>query len=248
MKVLIGINNLNFISQLSYTSHWRLAYNLGRACEVHKIDFGLANPRRMSIDRMRNECAKIALEGEFDYLWFLDDDVLVEPDSFPRLKSRDKDIIAGVTHIRGYPFYPMIFNFTDPAYKSNSYVYDYKIKADEIGLLKCDAVGFSCCLIKTSLLKKIQPPFFATGAGMTEDVFFCLRAKEQLGDAFECFVDTHVHTGHILGEDFIEPSSVELWKKFEEERFPGLKEEHEKTKGRVDMNAEYITKSMGVIL
>lgn len=242
MKTLIGINNLTVIDQMAYANHLQCLYRLGvmkgrlnkdgKPCE-----FALCNPRRMSIDRMRNEAAKIALEGDFDYLLFIDDDVLLPFDFFTRLQERDKDIVAGVTHIRGYPFYPMIFNFSDAEYKSNSYVVDYKMKADSSGLLKCDAVGFSCCLIKTSLLRQVLPPFFITSSNQTEDVFFCKRAKEQLPE-LEIFVDINVETGHILGSDIIEPGSVAMWKEFEEKRFPWVLNNAGEARERADRQPE----------
>lgn len=242
MKTLIGVNNLTVVDQMAYANHMQWSFRLGvmkgrMNKDGQECEFALCNPRRMSIDRMRNEAAKIALEGDFDYLLFVDDDVLLPFDFFTRLQSRDKDIVAGVTHIRGYPFYPMIFNFTDPEYKNNSYVENYKERADTSGLLKCDAVGFSCCLIKTSLLRRVLPPFFITSANQTEDVFFCKRAKEQIPD-FEVFVDTNILTGHILGPEVIEPNTVDMWKQFEEKRFPQLKEN--KTKGRADREPEQL--------
>jgi len=234
INTLIGINNLSQVDQLAYSNHMQFFYRLGvyKGSEDSKkkltpeggkeVNFALCNPRRMSIDRMRNEAAKVALEGDFDYLMFIDDDVLLPIDAWHRLVEADKDIICGVTHIRGYPYHPMIFNFTDPAYKKNSFVDDYEEKADkESGLLKVDAVGFSCCLIKVDLLKKVIPPFFVTGTHQTEDVFFCKRAAEQVADV-SIFAHTWVKTGHLLGTEIIHPESVKFQKEFDEKRYPGI--------------------------
>ncbi len=247
MKVLVAINNLTAVDQLAYSNHIQFFFRLG----VYKgrenvlnpdkvVEFALCNPRRMSIDRMRNEAAKIALEGDFDYLFFIDDDVLLPFDAFHRLAEHDKDIIAGVTHIRGYPYYPMIFNFTDEEYKKNSYVTNYAKMADPFtGLLKCDAVGFSCCLIHTRLLKKIEPPYFITSTHQTEDVFFCKRVRDYIPDQ-EIFVNVKVETGHLLGSDILAPNNVELWKEFDEKRYPELVKEAAK-QGRIDRSPEQMT-------
>lgn len=215
MKTLVGINNLTAIDQLAYANHIQFFYRLGK--EFPNDYFALCNPRRMTIDRMRNFCAKTALEHEFDWLMFIDDDVLVPFDCFKKLIVHDKDICAGVTNIRGYPFHPMIFNFQD---KLNHYYDDYKDHVEN-GLVQCDAVGFSCCLIKVDLLKRMRPPFFITGAAHTEDVFFCVHAKEQVKDV-GIFVDPSIECAHILGSDIIEPKAVEFWKTLEESRFPSL--------------------------
>ena len=245
MKTVIGINNLIAIDQYAYANHIQFFYRLGKHWK--NDEFILCNPRRMTIDRMRNEAAKIALEAEADYLMFIDDDVLVHPQAFDMLQRWDKDIIAGVTHIRGYPFHPMIFNFTDEDYKKNSYVDDYAVKAQPNGLLKCDAVGFSCVLMKVSLLKKVIPPFFITAHNQTEDVFFCKRAKEQVPD-LEIWVDTNCKTAHLLGSELIEPDSVELWKEFEEKRAPWIKGQEKKEKEqRGDRDPEHVKQLLKVI-
>lgn len=235
MKTVIGINNLTQIDQYAYANHIQFFYRLGKHWKDD--EFVLCNPRRMTIDRMRNEAARIAMDIEADYLMFIDDDVLVHPRAFDMLQRHDKDIIAGVTHIRGYPFNPMIFNFTDEDYQKCSYVVDYADKADkETGLLQCDAVGFSCVLIKVSLLKKVIPPYFITSPNQTEDVFFCKRAKEQVPE-LEIFVDVNCITQHLLGSELVGPDSVDLWKRFEEDRSPWLKEQKE-TPLRMDREPE----------
>ncbi len=251
MRTVIGINNLISIDQYAYANHLQWVHRLGilrgqaQAKGEENIEFILCNPRRMTIDRMRNEAAKIAMESESDYLMFVDDDVLLDVtniEPFMRLKSHGKDIVAGVTHIRGYPYHPMIFNFTLEEYKGNSYVDDYKEKADqETGLLKCDAIGFSCCLIKVELLRKMVPPFFVTSPNQTEDVFFCKRAVEQVPNT-EIYVDTKVITGHLLGNDIVDPNNVEMWRKFDESRVEGLKDREANEKKRIDRDPKRLGK------
>jgi len=238
MKFLIGINNLSTIDQYVYANHIQLFFRLGRNTEH---EFMLCNPRRMSIDRMRNEAAKIAMDTEADYLVFMDDDVLVPFDAIQQLlKYVDIcDVIAGVTHIRGYPFEPMIFNFTNDEYRKNTFVTDYKEKAVS-GFLLCDAVGFSLCLIKVSLLRKMRPPFFVTTPNQTEDVFFCVRAKEQIPDV-RIGVNTELKTQHSLGSDFVGPDSVDLWREFTEKRYPEIAKEIAQ---RQDHPIEYILKEI----
>ena len=209
-------------------------------------EFAICNPRRMSIDRMRNEAAKIAMEGEFDNLLFIDDDVLLPLDAFQKLYAADKDVIAGVTHIRGYPYPPMIFNFTDEQYKKNSYVTNYAKMCDPFtGLLECDAVGFSCCMIKVSLLKEMVPPYFVTSTHQTEDVYFCKKMKDSFPEK-KIFAHCGVLTGHILGSDFVEPGNVEHWKAFDEARYPDLLKESTKS-GRKDHTPEQVAEIVNAI-
>lgn len=203
MKTFIGINTLTGVEQIVYSNHIAFFYRLGK---THPEDtFGLFTPRRMGIDRMRNQCAKMAIEADFDYLMFIDDDVIIPLDIFDKLQKADKDIIAGWTLIRGYPYDNMYFEFKDatdgPAGRQLVASKDTK-REDRI--IPVDAVGFSTALIKVSLLKKIPPPWFVTGPTNTEDIYFCLKARQYVKDV-TIAVDKSVETAHVLGPEFIAP-------------------------------------------
>lgn len=209
MKTLVGINNLTEVNQLAYANHIQFFYRLGK--NYPSDYFALCNPRRMSIDNMRNFCAKVAIEGNYDYLLFIDDDVLVPFDCFATLVSADKDIVSGVTLIRGYPFHPMLFS-------KNGFIDNYTELAGEDGLVECEAVGFSLCLIKVSLLKAMKAavetkfpegpernvPYFHTGQHYTEDIFFCRRAAEDVPGT-TIYGQTRLLTAHILGPEIVHP-------------------------------------------
>lgn len=227
-KILVGINNLTSVYQPIYANHMQLWYRLGRNLPEH--EFGLCNPNRMSIDRMRNFAAAAAMECDFDWLVFIDDDVLVPFDCISKLLKRVEsgfNVVSGVTLIRGYPFHPMIFDFSD---KENHYVDDYKDKADATGMLTCDAVGFSLCMIRVELLKKMVPPFFITGTNFTEDVYFCQRAKTQVPDV-KIGADVTIETAHLLGPEFINPENKEFRLIYEETLNPGLVKKKTRDRG-----------------
>lgn len=217
MKVLIGINTLNSIDQLTYSNHIQFFYRLGR--NHPEIDFGLSCPRRMSIDRMRNTTARVAVDNDFDYVMFIDDDVLVPFDAFTKLKALDKDIAAGHTIIRGYPFNNMFFRFTDETKQALENYND-----PPPGVVDCDAVGFSCVLIKTSLLKKVPPPWFVTGTHNTEDIYFCLKSREAVPEC-TIAVDQSIITGHIVGSEIVSLINKESYKRFTEETDPSVRVE-----------------------
>jgi len=226
-KILIAVNTLTAVDQLAYLNHNQMWYRLGRSYPEH--DFAICAPRRMSIDNMRNFAGKHAVESDFDYLLFLDDDVLtpvqVNPNWLRRMIDYDKDVVAGVTMIRGYPYHPMIFSFIKRQFNSldTHFIDNYKELANEAGFLQCDAIGFSLCLIKVAVLRKISKPFFITGVNHTEDVYFCNKMRSEIPGS-QVWVDTRCETAHILGSDIIMPLNVEARKKFDEDENPGLKE------------------------
>jgi GT2 family glycosyltransferase len=185
---------------IAYANHLQLFYRLGKE---HPDWVVIINtPRRMSIDRMRNMCAKVALELECDYLMFIDDDVIVPIGAIEQLMKADCDIAAGWTIIRGHPFENMFFKFDDKGQLRN-----YEIERSNPGepsIVDVDAVGFSCALIKCSILKKIRPPYFVTGPYNTEDIYFCIKARETIPDC-TIVVDSIIETAHIMGPQIMAP-------------------------------------------
>lgn len=214
MKIMVGVNTLTQMDQLAYTNHCQFWYHLGK--DFPNDTFCFSNPRRASIDRMRNQTVKVALENDFDYVLFIDDDVLIPPDTLRRLLDCKADIAAGWTIIRGYPYNNMFFKF-DVDGKDVIYYNDFVL--NEQGLINCDAVGFSCVLLNCKLLKKVPPPYFVTGMFNTEDVYFCIKAKKYVPEV-TIVVDPNVKTAHILGSEVIEPANREAYKLFFETMYP----------------------------
>lgn len=216
LKIFIGINTLTQVEQSIYANHIQFFYRLGRRYG-DSIDFAINTPRRQSIDHMRSTSAKIAVENNYDYLLFIDDDVHVPVDTLDRLLAADKDIVAGWTIIRGHPFKNMFFRFIDEKKECLDNYEFIESDLDPRGLLRVDAVGFSCVLIKVDLLRRVNPPYFVTGPFNTEDIYFCMKARESVGEEnFQCFVDTRVLTSHILGPECIDPLNRSLYKDYYE--------------------------------
>lgn len=207
LKITVGINTLTEIQYPAYCNHIQFFYRLGRS--YPNVDTFLFTPNRMSIDRMRNACAKIALESESDYLLFIDDDVLIPTDGLKKLLDLDADIAAGNVLIRGYPFDCMYFRYTDKTKQQLKPLKERPI----VGPISVDAVGFSFCLIKVSLLKKTPPPFFITGPTNTEDIYFCLKTKLAVPDCC-IMVDTSVECAHILGPELISSTNKDFYKNY----------------------------------
>jgi glycosyltransferase involved in cell wall biosynthesis len=185
----------------------------------------------MTIDACRNAAVKTALDANFDYVMFIDDDVLVPFDAWARLKSHDKHIVAGWTVIRGYPYLNMFFRFKDGGLKNYN---DLPIDTKE--LTKVDAIGCSCVLIKCDVFKQIPPPYFVTGTHNTEDIYFCMKARDYVKD-LEIYVDPLVKTPHMLAMEAVTPENRAFRKAFDEQQYPELAEEK-----HADRGAEYLVR------
>lgn len=215
MKIFVGINTLTSVEQPVYSNHIQFFFRLGRNTSH---DFAINTPRRMSIDRMRNMTAKIALEWEADYLMFIDDDVVIPINSLDKLIACDADIAAGWTVIRGYPFQNMFFRYREDNKQALETYPDPQLPKER-GELPVDAVGFSCALIKCSLLKKLPQPWFVTGPSNTEDIYFCVKARHFFPEV-SIVVDTSIKTAHALGTEYIDPDNKQAYKDYHELVYP----------------------------
>lgn len=225
IKVFILVNCLTSVNSQVYGNHCHFFTYTAKA--MPHIDFMFYPAHRMSIDNARNSAAKMALEAECDYLMFIDDDVLIPPATLELLLAADKDIIAGLVMIRGYPFNVMAFKHGEKTtldgreVKTLEYFNDLEYIDEDKKVLKelqeCDAIGFSCALIKCDILKPLEPPYFLTGRYHTEDVYFCMKVKEALDPKPEIYLHTGIQCGHVLNPEPIEWSTKEAFKKFYEE-------------------------------
>jgi len=213
-KIVVCINSLTLAQQAAYSNHLQLFYRLGRS--YTKYDFCLWNPPRMSIDRSKNGAAELALDIEAKYLLIIDDDVLIPTpfDFLHKLIACDEHIAAADVLIRGYPFNHMFFRYTDKAKTSLEQVPRLK-KSEQGKVIQVDAVGFSVCLISTELLRQLEKPYFVTGINNTEDVYFCVKARDKF-PRLPIVVDTSIRCGHILWNEVIDSNNKAAYKRYHE--------------------------------
>lgn len=235
IKILVCTNVLTQVDSTVYADHIHHYHKWG---ESGKYKFYLYCPRRQSIDRCRNLAAKYALELECDYLFFIDDDMLIHANTLESLIAADMDIVMADTVIRGYPFHRMAFKATvdkDNNYDLKNYD-DLMEHRDSNGLVECAAIGFATCLLKTKLLKDLNAPYFCTTPNGTEDVYFCIRCRQELPYEVKIGVDTKVPTWHQMDPLFVGPENVDKFKKFWEQCI------QEGVSGERDRGKEYYEK------
>jgi hypothetical protein len=147
-----------------------------------------------------NGCAKL-MELGFEWLFFLDDDVLCPHDTILRLMSHKKKIISGVYYRRNSPIVPVMLR--DVPTGGRQWVTDYKIP----DLMQVDYVGAGCLLIHRDVLKNLPPigiynrwfEWRVSQANrpeqerLSEDFAFCQHARQH---GFEIWVDTSIQAKH----------------------------------------------------
>jgi glycosyltransferase involved in cell wall biosynthesis len=154
----------------------------------------------MPFDHARNEAVERALENNFKYIMFVDDDIIMPPDTFVKLRSHDVDIVSGVYYRRSEPLNVCMLRYEQTKEgQTISHVKEYKLNE----LIEVDFVGAGCLLIKTDVFKRLKYPWFEWRVDhkelpplkkFSEDFAFCETARE---NGYKINVDTSVQCTHI---------------------------------------------------
>lgn len=146
----------------------------------------------------RNDLAKMAIQMDADYVFWLDSDMVFPPDTLKRmmktLKENDLDILTGLYFRRVPPYSPVLFDRLRP--KGDGFDWS-EFKDIPGGLFLVGGCGFGCVLMKTDVFFDVQARFgtlFAPLANNGEDVAFCWRAREC---GFKIWCDPSVKLGHV---------------------------------------------------
>ena len=184
-----------------------------------KVDIVFFGPWRMAIDQARNQAVKMALAYECDFLFFYDDDMffadpMIGIKLLNRLIENEKvNLIQALAFIRGYPYKPMVFHIVDLGEKKAMMPYstpeELDAIADETGLVRCDAVGCCCTMMRVGIFNIIPEPWFLTGQKNTEDIFFCAKMNHYLEDS-GIYCDLSVEAGHLLDKPVLTRSSRKM--------------------------------------
>lgn len=137
---------------------------------------------------LRNMTVRRALEGGYDYLFSVDTDIVLHPETLVWLLEADKDIISELFWTNGW---------------CNAWMYDQSsgMKAEWVrpGLYRVGMTG-ACTLMNTKVFMAgvdFSPIPNIRKALWGEDRWFCIRAAV-LG--FEMWIDTHCPPWHLYSE------------------------------------------------
>ena len=188
MKVLLG---MPCVKNIPYKTVMSLLKTVKKgAVEPMVVDGALVYDARDMI-------AKFAVEKDYDYILFVDSDIVFDAECLNKLLEHDTDIVTGLYITRrgeekNVAYTSVITGRRWPK-REAKLIHDNKSTGyDEIA-----ACGFGFCLIKTEVIKNMSKrykslfePFKCVG----EDIAFCLRAKKC---GYRIFIDRDVKVGHI---------------------------------------------------
>lgn len=152
----------------------------------------------------RNDLALKAIEGEYDYILWLDSDMVFQPDILNRMlevAKTGKEYVSALCFTRKFPTKPVICKKLEWSradngnVKMNVELYEDYPK-DEV--FEIEGGGFGACLTSVNLIKKIAEQFrgspFDPLPSFGEDYSFCWRVK-QVEEKMWC--DSSIKVGHV---------------------------------------------------
>lgn len=184
-------------------------WGLGLALQTYptnlKVQF--CSVRGKKIDEARNEVSRQAIDLGFEFLLFLDDDVILPPDAVRRLthtlKASGADVAGGIYPTKWLPAEPVVYRGD-----GRGAFYDWK----DGDVFEADAIGTGCMIIRVSILKELEEPWFKWDYGVeggrevSDDIYFCRKLREK---GFKILGDSNVICKHY---DFITGKTFELSK------------------------------------
>lgn len=159
----------------------------------------------MPFDHARNVGCQKLLEFGWEWLFFLDDDVIAPSDAIEKLVSRNAPIISGLYYRRSPPIAPVMLRENK---NERTWISEFKVP----DLMPVDYVGAGCLLIHRDVLKNLPPlsskchwfewrvdrADLPVTERMSEDFAFCKHARNH---GYKIIMDTSVQCRHAgLGE------------------------------------------------
>lgn len=145
----------------------------------------------------RNNLAEMAIKGEYDYILWLDSDMVFPADLLERLMEdiKDRDMVCGLYYRRSSPYSPVAYQKLERDGESVSFedLEDHPGKIFEVA-----GCGFGCVLMRTDFLFEMPGGWFTPMRGAGEDCAFCIRFREA-GYKIHCDPTITIgHVGHVL--------------------------------------------------
>ena len=106
------------------------------------------SPLRYMVADARNCCTKKAVEGKFEWILFIDHDVILPPDCFVKMNQymlkKEYPVVSGIYYTKSDPPEPLIYRG-----RGNSYFPEWR-HGDKVWV---DGIHMGCTLIHCSILK-----------------------------------------------------------------------------------------------
>ena len=143
-------------------------------------------------------------EIKYDYIMFIDSDIIFNVEDFDKLIKMNNDISCGTYLMDGGKNYAIVENMTNEDFEKNGY-FNFISKNDLSKYkepFKVDYCGMGFMLIKKKIIEQIEYPWFYPKIFnfsnnicefTSEDVGFCLKLKEK---KINIYINPEIKVGH----------------------------------------------------
>jgi hypothetical protein len=187
-KIYIAIPNMGNIATDLVVNLVRWSHSTKHTIKIN-APYGL-----FPLDNARNTIVKDFLETDYDYIWWIDDDIVPPFETLDRLIQADKDVIGAVCFSmkaeNGEYFpYPVTLRYND----EKRYQVYYGSGIEEV-----DAIGGACVLVKRRVYESIERPYeFVYHRDGTLALTCDFRVWQKLQElGFKVFVDFDILCDH----------------------------------------------------
>lgn len=153
----------------------------------------------------RSELAARAIQDGFDYILWLDSDMVFEPDLLEKLyedAQQGMDYVTGIYFRRVLPTTPILAKSITWERDKETGIINHGVELykdyPKDSVFEIAASGFGCVLMKTELVKHLAEACAMSPFGpmpkMGEDFSFCWRAGKM---GIKMYCDSRVKAGHI---------------------------------------------------
>lgn len=163
----------------------------------------------------RNRIAQIALDGNYDYVLMVDNDVVLPKDALANLLDDEKLVCLGyyahrdIDNIyRGRTCICKLYDEKGVKYFNYPLESEYtaeefiKLKQEKQYKIQIHGGGMGCAFINTEVFRMLNYPWYdwvnyrGKNRGMlSEDLYFCEECRKQ---KIKIFTDTRINCGHML--------------------------------------------------
>lgn len=171
------------------------------------------------VTKSKNRQIKFALENDYDYIFFIDSDLVLHSKTLTHLYSLNLDIVSEIFWTSWQPNslpLPNVWQYDNYAFAIREGEDEKELRKKVMqwleqlkipGVYKVGGLG-ACTLIKRRVLEKgVDFSRIYNISFPGEDRHFCIRA---VANGFELYVDTHYPCYHIYRESDL--AGVEKWK------------------------------------
>jgi GT2 family glycosyltransferase len=197
---------MNFIELLSYVSQQGATFKISQQYSS-MVNFARCKCAGADVSKGKNQKPFGGLK--YDYMMWIDSDIIFNNDMFQKLVDADTDISSGWytqpgTASDGGLYTPVVETMNDEYFKQHG-AYQFLTMQDmskKSKPFKVDYIGFGWVLIKQGVFESIEYPWFAPKLMhidddiqdvCSEDVAFCHDVKDA---GFEIWMDPTARVGH----------------------------------------------------